>query len=325
MTEQELINLLTQGLPRKANGLKVGIGDDCAVIEGESCDWLVTTDALFEGVHFNFEYTDDLLLGRKSLSVNLSDIAAMGGQPLFYFVSLGVPSDFSTDRLESLYKGMKEIADSAKVVLAGGDTCASKSGLVISITVLGRIEKGKALLRSGAKPGDSIYVTGTLGDSALGLRCFKNGVRGGRFAPFMARYNDPSARLDAGSRLSSSGFVSSMIDVSDGLLADLGHIAEMSKAGFEIEAAKVPLTVGFADISKEAGVDPLEIALTGGEDYELIFTVAHDRVKEFEKQKTVHKVTCIGTIQKNPKDRIVLGADGEKLEFSRKGYDHFSV
>jgi thiamine-monophosphate kinase len=300
MTEQELISLLTQGLPRHVDGLKVGIGDDCAVIEGEGCDWLVTTDALFEGIHFNFDYTTDLLLGRKSLSVNLSDIAAMGGLPLFYFVSLGVPSGFSADRLASLYKGMREIADQAKAVLAGGDTCASKSGLVLSITVIGRAEKGGALLRSGAKPGDAIYATGTFGDGALGLACFKKELRGERIAPFVKRYNDPAARIAAGQWLAGTGVVTSMIDVSDGLLADLGHICEMSKAGFEI-------------------------ALTGGEDYELIFTVDGGRVTEFEKQKTVHKVTRIGTIQKNPEDRIVLGTDGRRLEFSRKGYDHFSV
>jgi len=324
MTEQELISLLTQGLPRHVDGLKVGIGDDCAVIEGESCDWLVTTDALLEGIHFNFDYTTDLLLGRKSLSVNLSDIAAMGGSPLFYFVSLGVPAGFSEGRLASLYKGMREIADQAKVVLAGGDTCASKSGLVLSITVMGRTKKGAALLRSGAKAGDTIYVTGTFGDAALGLACLKKGLRGEQTAPFENRYNDPAARIAAGQWLAETGIVTSMIDCSDGLLADLGHICEMSKAGFEIEAAKVPLTAEFEGISKKAGVDPLEIALTGGEDYELIFTVDGGRVTEFEKQKTVHKVTRIGTIQKNPEDRIVLGTDGRRLEFSRGGYDHFS-
>ncbi len=317
ITEQKLINLLTEGVPRAKGNLKVGIGDDCAVIESDGFDWLVTTDSLFEGVHFDFEYTDDRLLGRKSLSVNLSDIAAMGGGPLFYTVSLGVPRDFPTERLEKLYQGMKEVSDNAGTILAGGDTCASKSGLVISITVMGRIEKEKALLRSGAKPGDAIYVTGTLGDSALGLACFKKGVKGGRYAFFMNRYNDPSARLAEGMWLSSLGLVSSMIDISDGLLADLGHIADMSKAGFEIDGSSVPLSKGFSEVAGELGLDPLELALTGGEDYELVFTVAEKHIGQFEKEKSGHIVTRIGTITKNPGDR-------GKFPFARTGFDHFA-
>lgn len=317
MTEQELINLLTSDVPRKTSGLSVGIGDDCAVIEGEKYDLLVTTDSLFEGVHFNFEYTDDRLLGRKSLNVNLSDIAAMGGRSLFYTVSLGAAKDFPAARLEKLYKGMKEVADEADVVLAGGDTCASKSGLVISITVLGRAEKGKALLRSGARAGDAIYVSGTLGDSALGLACLKNGVKGELFEPFMRRYNDPSARLDVGAWLSSSGLVSSMIDISDGLLADLGHIAEMSNVGFKIDGSSVPLANGFREAAGEIGADPLELALTGGEDYELVFTVAGRDVEKFERQKSGHFVTRIGSMTKNPRDR-------GGFSYARTGFDHFA-
>ena len=329
MTEQELINLLTKGIPREACGLRVGIGDDCAVIAGDGFDWLVTTDALFEGVHFDLTYTTDILLGRKSLTVNLSDIAAMGGQPLYYTVSIGVPPDFSAGRLEDLYRGMQEAADKAQVLLIGGDTCASKSGLVFSITAIGRVEKGKAILRRRAKAGDGVYVTGTLGDAALGLWCFKRGVRDGRVTAFLRRYNDPTARIEAGSWLAKTDMITAMIDVSDGLLADLGHIADASNVGFEIQAENVPMNNELINLATMLVLDPMELAMTGGEDYELVFTVAKNQIQSFEQmlRENIHKfghlVTRIGTITENPKKRLALNSKGQVISFRRLGYDHF--
>jgi len=329
MTEQELISLLTKGIPREAKGLRVGIGDDCAVINGDGFDWLVTTDALLEGVHFQFEYTGDVLLGRKALSANLSDIAAMGGEPLFYTVSIGVPQVFQVERLEALYKGMQEIADEFHVLLIGGDTCSSQSGLVISITAMGRVARGKACLRRGASPGDAVYVTGTLGESALGLKCLQRGYTDLRFGPYLDRHRNPAARLDAGQWLMSTEMVTSMIDISDGLLADLGHISESSNVGFEIHARSLRLAKEFVDCATELALDPLELALTGGEDYELAFTIAKDEISNFErllheKEQTFgHFVTCIGSMTQKPQDRLVFDLQERPISLKRTGYDHF--
>lgn len=328
MKEQKLINFLTQKFPKTSSGLSVGIGDDCAVIEGEDFDLLFTTDALLEGVHFDLEYTPPLLLGRKVLSVNLSDIAAMGGKPHFYTVNLGVPKDFPPEKLKSIYKGMMQVGKAADVVLVGGDTCRSRSGLVMSVALLGKVPKGRALLRKGASPGDHIYVTGTLGNAGLGLKCLKEKVKGDDAKLFEDHFNDPKARIEIGRWLVSTGAVTSMIDISDGLLSDLGHIADQSGVGFKISALQVPRLQGFDDLCRELGLNPLEMILTSGEDYELAFTVAEDKRQDFEKsfngKKNDCPITLLGEITADPGGRIVLGDDNKPLSFKHKGFDHFN-
>lgn len=329
MREFELIELLTKSAPKKIQGLYLGVGDDCAVIEGETHDLLVTTDALFEGVHFNFDNTTAKLLGRKALSVNLSDIAAMGGTPLYYTVTLGVPKNFPVTHLEELYQGMEEVGKEAGAVLIGGDTCSSFSGLALSITVIGKADHGKALLRSKAGKDDAIYVTGTFGDAALGLELLKKGMTDEGHYHFVMRHNDPKARLGMGKFLADTGMVTSMIDVSDGLLADLGHIAESSKVGFEINFSDVPLSKELAVVAHSLGLDPAELALTGGEDYELIFTVDSKKVRDFDalmasaKFRSIYPVTRIGTMKGDASVRVALNGKGEPVAFRRTGYDHF--
>jgi thiamine-monophosphate kinase len=253
----------------------------------------------------------------------------MGGEALFYLVSIGVPPRFQVERIEALYKGMQEVAEKSHVLLIGGDTCSSQSGLVMSITAIGRIAKGKACLRSGASPGDAVYVTGTLGESALGLECLRRKCTDKRFNHYLDRHRNPTARLDAGSWLSSTSMVTSMIDVSDGLLADLGHIAESSNVGFEIHAESLSLTKEFRDRATELHLDPLELALTGGEDYELAFTIAKDEISNFElllREKVEawgHVATCIGWVTDRPHDRLVFDSQGHPISFKRTGYDHF--
>jgi thiamine-monophosphate kinase len=330
MNEFELIAMLTKNSPKKAQGLSLGIGDDCAVIEGDGFDWLVTTDALFEKVHFDLDHTTATLLGRKALSVNLSDVAAMGGTPLFYTVSLGVPPNFPVTHLQELYLGMEDVGKEAGVNLIGGDTCASASGLVISITVIGKMQKGKAILRSTAKKDDAIYVTGTFGEAALGLELLKKGMTDEKYYQYVKRHNDPKARLGMGSFFAGTGMATSMIDVSDGLLADLGHIADSSSAGFELDAHAIPFSKGFADVAAELGLDPMALALTGGEDYELILTIDSKRTGDFEKLmenvkfRSVYPVTKIGIIVGDATKRLVLNKNKVPLRFERAGYDHFS-
>lgn len=329
VTEFELIALLTKDAPRAAPDLPCGVGDDCAVVAGpEGRDWLVTTDALIEGVHFRREWTDLAALGRKSLSVNISDIAAMGGVPRFYLVAIGLPPAEAEGAAIAISKGMREVAGRHGMALVGGDTVASPSGLAISITAIGEVPKGKALLRSGAHPGDAIYVTGTLGGAALGLACLRSGRREGDAERFVQRHLDPEPRVAEGRWVAATGIATAMIDLSDGLVADLGHIADASGVGFQIEEARVPRDPPFEAAARALGADPAVLALTGGEDYELCFTIDARRAGEFERRLAQRQggapITRIGTVEKDLTRRDVLDAEGKPLRLKRRGFDHFA-
>lgn len=303
MNEFELIKQISQSAPKTALGLIEGIGDDCAVIEGHNNrDYLITTDALFEDIHFRRDWISPKTLGRKTLSVNLSDIAAMGGRPLFYLVSIGIPKGMPRNEVGLIFEGMAQIASTYKVILIGGDTCASGGGILLSITVIGDVDHGRAITRSGAKPGDVVYVTGAIGGAALGLSFLEKGVRGLEAREFIKRHDDPIPRMATGQWLCASTCVSSMIDISDGLAQDLGHIAEASGTGIKIHTEALPLSENFIQAANACGKDPLKLALTGGEDYELAFTVAKDKLELFEKMLVVvaptfeHTVTKIGEV-----------------------------
>jgi len=328
MTEFELIASLTEGAPRLAPELKCGVGDDCAVIAGPAGrDWLVTADALVEGVHFRREWTDLRTLGRKSIAVNLSDIAAMGGTPRFYIVCIAIPDGVGPNGAMELYAGMRERACQYGAALIGGDTSSSHSGLFISITVIGEVESGRALQRSGARAGDAIYVTGAFGGAAMGLECLKASRRDAASAHFVQRHLDPVPRLDAGEALLRSGMVSGMIDASDGLYADLSHIAEASGAGFEIEERLVPREPGFDALARELKADPMSLLLGGGEEYELIFTVKSASAREFEddvKPGLPIQVSRVGAIVADKGSRVVRAGDGTQLAVRNLGFDHFT-
>jgi len=303
-------------------GVVVGIGDDAAAVKPVSGRLgLVTSDMLVEGVHFDLSLCDPLSLGRKSLSVNLSDIAAMGGEPRHFLLSLAVPPRIPLEFLDSFVQGMLERAAEFGVDLIGGDTCSSPDRLVISITVLGDQLPERIVRRSGARPGDRVCVTGTIGDSALGLRLLRSGERSG---PAVARHLDPAPRVREGRSLAESGIPTAMIDISDGLLADLGHILDLSSAGARIDADLLPLSplfrAHFPHIDREA----LSLALAGGEDYELLFTSPAERLPElfglFGGLGT--PVTVIGEITRTGGLHL-LGADGAELFLDVRGYDHF--
>lgn len=320
MKEFDLIDALAGSEPLFANGLALGIGDDCAVIDGDDLDWLVTTDAIVEGIHFDLSWTDFYLLGRKALSVNLSDIAAMGGAPRFYLATISVPSEYNPHGMIEFYRGMKDVAKVYNAVMIGGDTTASKSGLWISITAIGQSPHGKAITRGGARVGDSIFVSGSLGDAALALGILKNGQEpeGGIKEKFL----NPSPKVELGKWLLSTGLVTSMIDISDGLLQDLGHIASRSGVGFEIWAGDIPQTAQFIRTCDEMGFDPFRLSLSGGEDYELLFTAPQNFSRDFA-GAFCKEIREIGKIVEDKNTRTVLGRDGKILEFSVGGFDHF--
>lgn len=303
--------------------LLLGIGDDCALAEvPEGRQLLTTTDMLLEQVHFRRDWTDLRTLGRKCVAVNVSDIAAMGGRPRHLYAGLAAPEDVTLEQIDALVEGMLEACSRYGVTLAGGDTCRSRGGLVVSLTLQGDIARGRAVSRAGAAAGDLICVSGTLGDSALALEDLMN--ERPVDPRLLARHNDPEARAALGAALAEAGAATAMIDLSDGLLADLGHILEASKVGARIELAELPLSEAFRGRAGEHR-RLFELALSGGEDYELLFTAAESDWPALQRLagRTETPVSCIGRVIEEPKLALVDAA-GRPYRPGGEGFNHFS-
>lgn len=305
-----------------------GIGDDCAVIGPYGGKvLLITTDLLLEDVHFIWGKIAPHELGEKTVAVNLSDIAAMGGIPRHLFVSLAVPSFTGMDLLKSLYDGMKEVCRRYGVNLLGGDTSSSPRGIFINVTVVGEAPEGQVLYRKGATPGDHICVTGTLGNSAVGLKL----LQGELSAPnklrefFVAAHNRPEPQLKKAGLIARSGLASSMIDISDGLIADLEHICAAGHVGALIYRERLPLSREMRTLCLAYHIDPYPFALSGGEDYQLLFTVPERHVAELNslfRKKRVPVPADIGEITAM-EGITCVGPDGSESEMPGKGFDHF--
>lgn len=335
-----LISLIRRRVQHRSPGMVLGIGDDAAVLalEGDE-SLLATTDMLLEGVHFQRRWGCPRELGRKALAVNLSDIAAMGGRPQYALLGLAIPTDGpSLQELEALLAGLEEEAAICGVTLVGGDTCASQSGLVLALTVLGRVSAGRPVLRSGAKPGDGLWLTGVVGGAAAGLLALEQGVRPGAGWPdnvprpgwlgpeeeaairaAVAAHLTPVPRLAAGQAL--VGCATAMIDVSDGIASDVGHLCAESRAAARILASQVPIHPGAAAIARLAGRDPLDLALRGGEDYELLFTAATDPRAVLAAAVPDLPVTRIGEVLAGDPVPRLVHPDGRE-ELLAGGFDH---
>jgi len=279
-TERTLIELIRRAA-RPAAGVRVGIGDDCAVLEpvaGRAL--LATTDLLLEDVHFRRRYARPRDLGWKSLAVNLSDIAAMGGRPRWALVALACPEDVTTEEVEAFWAGALALAAEHDVAVVGGDTAASPHGWAVNMTVLGEATL-PPLLRSTARPGDVLAVTGALGRSAAGLALLEHPDAAGGL-PVDAREDAtgahlrPRPRVREGQWLAAAGGVTAMIDLSDGLATDLGHITEESGVGARVELPRVPVGASARAVAAALGRDALAWATGGGEDYELLLACAPD-------------------------------------------------
>ena len=305
-------------------GIVAGIGDDCAVTTLPAGEVLLTTtDLLIEGVHFRRDWTDLFLLGRKSVSVNVSDIAAMGGTPRHITLGLGIPLDLSVEELERFVAGFLDAAGEYRTVLVGGDTCRSPGPLFISVTVEGSASPAQVVRRSGARPDDDVYVSGTLGDSALALRLLSAGDVP---PPELARrHHDPQARTALGRELAAAGLVTAMIDVSDGLCADLGHILEASGVGARVEVGVLPLSDSFRSAVAEVP-ELMELALAGGEDYELLFTVPSGRAAEvtLAASRAGVAVTRIGALDAALQGLWLHQKDGRLARPALSGFNHFA-
>lgn len=316
----------------------VGIGDDAAIFTASpGVSTLVTTDMLIEGVHFDLSYTGFEELGYKSAAVNLSDIAAMGGRPRFYLVSAVLRPQMRLKELEGLYMGFESACGPFGVRLIGGDTTSSSGSssgshtggsvgpMVISVTIIGEAPPGRAVKRSGARAGDDIYVTGSLGDSSCGLDILKaRGIEGLNKdeARLAARHLKPSARIKAGRLLGEGRMASSMIDISDGLSSDLGHILAQSGVGAVVYQDRLPISDNL--INTAGNKKAVRYALHGGEDYELLFTARPSRKKKIAalQEEAGVNFTAIGKITAEDGAELV-DEKGQARALRPSGYEHF--
>lgn len=328
-----LIDRLTEGLKPVQPSTIRSIGDDAAVIRyPEGYDTLVSTDLLLEGIHFDLTYVPLKHLGYKSVIVNLSDICAMNGIPRQVTVGLAVSSRFTVEHLQELYEGMRLACETYGVDLVGGDTTASRSGLVISVTVLGDCPKGEAVGRDGARDTDLICVSGDLGAAYMGLQLLeREKVASGGNPDFVPRFEGkeylverqlkPEARLDIVRLLHDKGIVpTSMIDISDGLSSELLHLCKASSVGCRVYEDRIPIDYQTAVMAEELNMNLVTAALNGGEDYELLFTVPlhlHDKVAHLD------GIHVIGHITDADLGAALITRDGAEIALRAQGFNHY--
>ena len=328
-----LIDKLTKDFPLNNPETKIGIGDDAAVMSYPDKDVVVTTDLLLEGIHFDLRYVPLQHLGYKAAIVNFSDIYAMNGTPRQITVSIGVSSRFTVEHMEALYSGIKRACEIYNVDLVGGDTSASVTGLVISITCIGDVAPGKSVGRNGAKPTDIICVSGDLGSAFMGLQLLEreNSVAAGQkdFQPDFAgkeyileRQLKPEARRDIIEMLKANGIIpTSMIDVSDGLSSELLHICKASNVGCRVYEDKIPIDYQTAMMAEEFNMNLVTAAMNGGEDYELLFTVPLSDHSKIEKLKGV---SMIGYITAPELGTALVSRDGSEIKIRAQGWNAFT-
>ncbi len=323
------IEKIRTAMKAKNPSVVLGIGDDAAIFKPtKGHEMVFTTDMLVEGRHFDFKWISPWQLGAKTMAVNVSDCAAMGAKPTVAVVSLGVSSSFPVKDLEAFYDGMKGWAESYGAQIVGGDTVGSDK-FIVNVALVGEVESGKALKRSGAKVGDALFVTGTLGDSAAGLYSLQHPSEKGKEATalLVKRHLAPTPRFSVGRALSVKKLASAAIDISDGLSSEVHHLCDESGLGAEIHEEALPISPSLAHYCKENGLNPLDFVLNGGEDYELLFTVPLPRISEAVQKlpsETGVAVKSIGRMVPKPKGVTLITRKAERLPLKAKGFDHFA-
>ena len=343
-----LIRKLTNQLPQQQPSTRKGVGDDAAVMNFGDNQVLMTTDMLLEGIHFNLEYVPLKHLGYKAAVVNFSDIYAMNGTPTQITVSLGLSRRFTVEQVEELYSGIRLACERYGVDLVGGDTCASLTGLTISITCLGTAKADEIVYRNGAKENDLICVTGNLGTAYMGLLLLERerqaltqsdskavGQQSGQTAErsvseavfegkeyLLERQLKPEARRDIIAKLRKAGIKpTAMMDVSDGLSSELLHICSQSNAGCAVYEDKLPIDYQAAALAEEMNLNIVTCALNGGEDYELLFTCS---LSDYEKLVPIDDVYIIGHITKPEYGTLLIGRNGEEIALTAQGWNAFT-
>ncbi len=333
MKERELIDIIARLAGEQREGLLRGIGDDCAVIEGKPGRvLLVTMDTLVESVHFDSDWHPPEKLGRKSVAVNVSDIAAMGGTPSFVLLSLGLPAGFDDQWADRFLHGFTGSCREYGCLLIGGDTVRSPDRIVITVTVIGEAAADQVVYRSQARPGDTIWVSGSLGRGAAGLELCRAGAyqqSDPLLESLVEAHLNPRARTAAGRLLAASGLVHAMIDLSDGLATDLAHLCEESRAGAVIEAENLPACQALYQASSLLHLDPVQLMISGGEDYELLFTAAPAATGELRRLAAGAGVAFspVGVITTRSGVWLKRAGAGqgavEEVRIDFKGFDHF--
>ena len=328
-TERRLIEIVRRA-SRRSPAVRVGIGDDCAVLEPASGSLLLaTTDLLIEDVHFRRRWAAPTDIGWKALAVNVSDIAAMGGRPRWGLIALACPDAVTVEEAEGFYAGVQALATEHDVVIVGGDTCASPGGWIVNVTLLGEAVRAP-LLRSTARAGDVIAVTGSLGRSAAGLALLEAnpapaGVPGDARADVTAAHLRPRPRTREGLWLGEAGGVTAMIDLSDGLATDLGHLCEESAVGARVDLARIPVDGSVREVARALGRDAVRWATGGGEDYELLLTCAPDALDRLAgglARATGTALTAVGEMMPAADGIRYLDACGEAVSVG-PGFEHF--
>ena len=330
--EFALIARLTTGLPSRAD-VALGVGDDAALLNlsGFAADSLLvaTCDAQVERQHFTLDVATPEEIGHKALAVNLSDLAAMGAAPLWALVSLLLPRALDVATLDGVYAGLRSLAARYSVALVGGNVAATDGPLAIDVTALGRVPRDRALTRAGGSPGDLVLVTGTLGAAAAGVLlqggdARLDAVAGEAKTHARAAQVSPQPRVAEGQALAGSGVVTAMLDVSDGLAADLGHLCAASNAGAELDADVIPVDPAASEVAAALGRDALQLALEGGEDYELLFTVPPARLEQALAvvAEAVGIARVIGRLTEPGSGLRIRFADGRIEHLAARGWDH---
>lgn len=330
--EFKLIDHLTRNVKHHQPQTLKGIGDDTAVLKLDEKLSLVTKDLLIEGVHFDLTYAPLKHLGYKAIAVNLSDIYAMNGTPLQVVIGIAISNRFSVEALDELYEGMLLACDHFKVDMIGGDTTSSQSGLVLSVTAIGQVEPERVAYRHGASAHDLICVSGNLGGAYAGLLVLEREKKvfqvNPNSQPDIQSYNyvlqrqlKPEPRRDIIELLKEKEIIpTSMIDVSDGLASEVLHLCKASKLGAHIYEEKIPIDMQTEAVAREFDMVPSTFALSGGEDYELLFTV---RQADFEKIKDLEAISIIGHMVADAEDKAFISNSGQHIPLTAQGWDSF--
>ena len=320
--EIDALKSLKESFKAESDDILLGIGDDCAALRtGENKLLLISTDSVVEDVHFSTTYFEVQEIARKSVAVSISDIASMGGNPRFILSTIGIPKCTKQNLMDELLEGIKTSCAYYGIELIGGNITASEK-LFLDITAIGEIDEDKIIKRSGANPGDSVFVTGSIGDSALGLKLLNSGMKDSNVTH---RHKNPEARTELGKELSGLGLATSMIDISDGLLLDLERITAEQNLGARIYLERIPLSDGYLKLVKNFEKDIYKLALTGGEDYELLFTsppTNRDKLKALENSLKL-KITEIGVVSEGNKVEL-FDSEGNTLNYAKRGFVHLN-
>jgi thiamine-monophosphate kinase len=325
-----LINLLTRNIKLKQKSSVLGVGDDAAIFEFGDNQAVVTTDLLTEGIHFNLVYTPLKHLGYKAVVVNLSDIYAMNATPSQILVSIAISSKFTTEMVEAIYEGIHLACKVYGVDLAGGDTSSSMTGLTLSITAIGTAPKEQIVRRSGAKPTDLICVSGNLGAAYMGLQLLErerrlfDGEKGTQpdltgYKYILERQLKPEARGDIIRSMKDNDILpTAMIDISDGLSSEIQHVCDASETGCRLYTERIPIANETREAAAEMNLEPATIAMNGGEDYELLFTVP---LSAYSTLMTIPDITSIGHMTVKSEGRCLVLPDGSLTEIQSMGWN----